>query len=241
MRNREEFEEYVRGLAEKKLALKQKKQTRLCRAVFGLGGCAAAGICIALAVYINLASGSLNRENISPEMGTFPLIKNEIEGNENATDSLNGIVCTVPQDKDYSEAESSGTGSLDESVVSESESFAVCLPEEFTLSVSSDKEGSKSGPHSVNISFKNRSFKLEEEQNISRIVNALNMIEVTGQTDSSDETAYITLEFVYSDKTVTYIFTEYSLEISGKGTYTVPSGTVSGFADLVDSLTASEK
>ncbi len=225
MKNREEFEQYVRGLAEKKLASKQAKQAKIRRAAFGFGSCAAAGVCVALAVYMNFASGSLERKDASPDIKG----ENFIDVNEKATVSNdgNGNACAPPQDKDYCESGSDGAS-------------GVYFPNDITVDGASGII-CENEPDYVNINLKDGSFILEEKQNISSVVNALNAIELTKKADLLEQTAYITLELVYSDETVTCIFTENSLEVTGKGNFAVKPEEVSEFAEFVESFTASAK
>lgn len=222
MKNREEFEEYVRGLAEKKLASRQLRKTKIRRAVFGFGSCAAAGICVALAVYMNFASGSFGRKDASSDIKG----ENFIDANENATVSNdgNGSICVPPQDKDYCESGSLGACSPDD-ITAEGNFSMICENE----------------PDYVNINLKDGSFILEEKQNISSVVNALNAIELTKKADLPEQTAYITVELVYSDETVICIFSENSLEVTGKGNFAVKPEEVSEFAEFVESFTASVK
>lgn len=223
MKNREEFEEYVRGLAEKKLASRQARKTKIRRAVFGFGSCAVAGICVALAVHMNLASGSFGRKYASSDIKG----ENFIDVNEKATVSNdgNGSACAPPQDNEHCESGSDGTPEVYfPNDITAEESFGIICESE---------------PDYVNINLKDGSFILEEKQNISSVVNALNSIELNKKADIEDRTAYITLELVYPDQTVTCIFTENSLEVTGQGNFAVEPEDVSEFAEFVESLTVS--
>lgn len=226
MRNREEFEEYVRGLTDKKLAEKQKKHTGIRRLSFGIGGCAAAVICAVLIVYINSESGIFGRKDGTSDLNGALSADPELweSGNYTKGDSANEITGSLPaQDGDYTEEEKCYTGDM---------------PEGFKDYGIAD---SKSVPEYVNVRRENVDFKLEKKEHIRRLVKTLNSFELTYENDQSCGNEFLMLDFVYSDKTVTFGFAKSSISVSGKGVFSVPPERVSELSDLVDSLIQSEQ
>lgn len=225
MRNREEFEEYVRGLADKKLAEKQKKHTGIRRLSFGIGGCAAAVICAVLIVYINSELGIFGRKDGTSDLNGAPSAEQELwaSGNNIKGDSAEAVTDSQPaQDGDYTEEEKSYAG----------------MPEGFKEYGITDSE---SVPEYVNVRRENADFKLEEKEHIRRLVKTLNSFELTYENDQSCGNEFLMLDFVYSDKTVTFGFAKSSISVSGKGVFSVPPERVSELSDLVDSLIQSEQ
>lgn len=220
MRNREEFEEYVRGLADKKLAKKQTRRTKIRRITFVFAGCAAACICVVLLVHMNSALGTFGRKDYA-ENG-FPK-DDEIypNGNQEGIDSANEM-STFP---------------LDAEAASEKESSDICISDGY----GQNGNIGESIPEYVNVRLGESEFKLQEQENISRLVYALGSFEHTDTVDTNTDGEVIVVELVYSDKTVSYRFEGNSVEVSGDGNFSISPEKVSELYELLDSLIRTEK
>lgn len=212
MRNREEFEEYVRGLAEKKLAKKQTRRTKIRRISFALAGCAAACICVVLLVHMNSALGIFDRKDYA-ENG-FPKDDGICQdGNQAMIDSVNETSILPTKDEVDSEKECYGQNG----------NIGTAIPEY------------------VNVCLGESEFKLQDQENINCLVYALGSFEHTDTVDKNTDGEVIVVELVYSDKTVSYRFTGNSVEVSGYGNFSISPEEVSELSELLDSLIRTEE
>ena len=220
MRNKEEFEEYVRGLAEKKLAKKQAGRTKIRRISFAFAGCAAAGICVILLLYMNSALGISGRKDYA----------------ENGFPENDGIGANENQEVIDSVSEMS-TLPLKAEAASEKDSSDMCIQDGYGQSGNIGE----SIPEYVNVCLDESEYKLQEQENISRLVYMLGSFELTDPVDMSTDGEVIVVELVYSDKTVSYSFTGNSVEVSGDRNFSISPETVSELSELLDSLIRTEK
>lgn len=248
MRNSEEFEKYVRELCSKKLIRKRERQGKLRKASIILGGCAAACLCAVLALNMRaLLDGKSSKDKFAMENSGISGMGPQGEKGENyfpesmALSENNGYV---------SEAE--GNGHMDGTAAPVAEGFSTCAAEtgqDMTGSNVVDQheygniqelftEACDSGiPEAVNVYRNGDTLRVEKQEGVKEIVQVLNVIEIGEAVDVSDDSG-LRLELVYSDTTVTYSFTESSVSVSGRGTFSMSSGELDVLERKIDSIAA---
>lgn len=234
MKNRKEFEEYVRGLGEQKLARKKARRNRIRRVSAASGVCAAAVICAVLAVNISSVSdGSRDASHgiaapADPSRGAECWLTEERD-----TAGLFGIDGSTDVPKNDSTKPANEYGSLEGGSDAEIQNHEGAL-------IGTDKI---EAPDFVNV-YKGKSdadFQFDKAEQIDRLIEALESVEILKSAGAIGEGEWMILEFVYPDMTVTYSFTNNSVTVSGQGEFSVRPESVSALADLVDSLVRAEE
>ncbi|MCM1307210.1 MAG: hypothetical protein NC223_01285 [Butyrivibrio sp.] len=220
MRNKKEFEEYVRELTQKKLENGQRRRAKIHKISFGIGGCAAAAICAALLLNAGVWGGGY-------KSGSDKVLSEETAngGNGLLTDSdVKGENMAPPQEENYTDKEPS---------------YTCGLPNGSAQDGFDSDDGEL--PQYVDVYRGGSGFRLCRDENIRRLVRELNGLELGGRVDKSGGEGFITLEFVYSDRTISYGFTKDSVSVGDFGSFAVSAEELSKLDGLLDSLAEAEE
>lgn len=213
MRNKKEFEEYVRELGKRKLTYRQSRQRKLRNVSIVLGGCVAACVCVIAAVNI---SRTVNKGEKNSD-GSF--VCGEVFGTDELSEGTDICEGDSSADKEAEETSACTMAVIDSDYMTEAGGIYI-----------------SKAPNRIEVDIGSRSFTVESREGIDRIVRALNELDMSQIKGESNGARFVVLSLDYEDGMITYDFGEDCMSVSKGGIYAVNPEKVSDLILLIDEI-----